>query len=382
MLNTQVLIALLSFLASICFTIFQKGSVVAGYHIIFAIGILPLILAAMSYFTPVLTRSKQPKYLSLIPITGSITGILVAGHFIHPEQIPDGHYIAACIDTIITLIFGYWAYNAGVKAIGKPHACLNWYLAAIACLLMGLGAILLSYAIPEQRPSLRLFHLHINTLGFIGITAIGTLQVLLPTIAFHPDILAAERLNRHLKWILGGTLLVAGGAAWLHELVWIGLGLLTIPIASLFDSWRRLYLGEIFSVNGAPPILVAALCGYTISLLFGAMHATSHHITINPVFIFIIAFLIPLVMGAVSHLLPLWLCPGPQTPWHIKSRNSLALGGGLRGTLLLASGVMVGLGYEIGWYLAIFTLAVFFLQILYVVKALPLKPNFFRKPLH
>ena len=381
MLNIQVTITLLSFLVSIYFTVFLKGSVIAGYHIIFAIGILPLILAAMSYFIPVLTRSKQTKYLSLVPITGFIAGILVVGHFLIPEQLPYGHYIGACIDSILTLFFGYWAYNAGIKAIGKPHACLNWYLAAIACLVMGLGAILLSYAIPEQQSSLRIFHLHMNTLGFIGITAIGTLQVLLPTVASHPDQLAIRRLDRHLKWMLGGTLLVAGGAAWFHELAWVGLALLTIPIASLFGSWRRLYIGEIFRINGALPILVTALCGYTITLLFGAIPA-NHYVITNPVFVFIVAFLMPLVMGSVSHLLPLWLCPGPQTPWHIKSKNCLALGGGLRGITLLAGGVMVGLGYEMGWYLAVFTLAVFFLQILYIVKTLPLKPNSFRKPLH
>ena len=63
------------------------------------------------------------------------------------------------------------------------------------------------------RLSLRLLHLHLNTLGFIGLTAIGTLQVLMPTILAGPDGEASARLRDDLLPAVGGVFLVALGAA-------------------------------------------------------------------------------------------------------------------------------------------------------------------------
>jgi hypothetical protein len=40
---------------------------------------------------------------------------------------------------------------------------------------------------PAGYGALRLVHLHLNTLGFIGLTAIGTLHVLMPTVLGKPD---------------------------------------------------------------------------------------------------------------------------------------------------------------------------------------------------
>ncbi|OIQ77094.1 hypothetical protein GALL_412200 [mine drainage metagenome] len=76
------------------------------------------------------------------------------------------------------------------------------------------------------------------------------------------------------------------------------------------------------------------------------------------------AFLMPLVTGAVSHLLPVWLRPGRITEWHQAARMHLGYGGGLRAIIFLAGGLMVGLGDETGWYLAGFTMSIFLVQTL------------------
>jgi hypothetical protein len=221
----------------------------------------------------------------------------------------------------------------------------------------------MGYFIPAQRAALRLLHLHFHTLGFIGITALGTLQVLLPTVAQQPDPKVISRMHKHLKWVVAGTVITACGAAWHRNLAWIGVILLTVPLFDIFKSWIQLYSKVIFKIHGAAPALAAALCGYVIALIIGSIHGY-HQPHFNPIATFIIAFLMPLVTGAVSYLLPLWLHPGQQTPWHQAARKHLGFGGGLRALIFMAGGVMVGLGHEIGWYLAVFATGTFLVQTL------------------
>ena len=137
--------------------------------------------------------------------------------------------------------------------------------------------------------------------------------------------------------------------------------MLAIPLFDILKAWLKLYSNAIFKVHGAVPLLVAALCGYSITLIIGLTHAY-HQQSFSPVATFIIAFLMPLVTGAVSYLLPLWMRPGQQTAWHQAARKRLGFGGGIRALLLLTGGVIAGFGYEIGWYLAMFTTGIFVVQ--------------------
>lgn len=364
MLPFQAGIVLLTFLAASILTLSRGSAAIISYHIIFAIGVVPLILGAMVHFMPVLTRSKSPgKFIQLLPFTALLGGCLLTSYFVFPQTIPAGHYLGAAIIIIAVVSLGCWAYRLRSKAIGAPHPCLDWYLAALAFLFVAVGAILMGYLIPAQRAALRLLHLHINTLGFIGITALGTLQVLLPTAAQRQDPGAATRMHKHLKWVVAGTVMIACGSVWHPGLSWVGMMLIMIPFVAIFKAWLHLYAGEIFKLHGATPSLGAALCGYAVTVMLGAVHAF-HHPYVSPVVAFIIAFLMPLVTGAVSYLLPLWLRPGQQTTWHQAARRHLGFGSGLRALIFLAGGVMVGLGHDIGWYLAIFTASTFLVQVL------------------
>lgn len=364
MLPFQVAVTLLMFIAASILALLRGSAAIVGYHIIFAIGIVPLILGAMVHFVPVLARSRIPgKLIRLLPTTTLLGGALVVSYFVFPQILPAGHYLGAVIIIIAVASLGLWAYRLRSKAIGTPHPCLDWYLAAMMCLFMAVGAILLGYFIPSQRAALRLLHLHLNTLGFIGITALGTLQVLLPTVAQRQDPGAATRMRGHLKWMFAGTLIIACGAAWYPKLSGIGVALLVIPLFGILKAWLHLYTGEIFKVHGAPPALAAALCGYAVTMVLGAAHAY-HYDNVYPVATFIIAFLMPLVTGAASYLLPLWLRPGQQTAWHQVARQHLGLGGGLRAIIFLTGGVLVGLGQGIGWYLAFFAASAFLAQTL------------------
>ncbi len=384
MLPLQVAVVILTFIVASMLAVQGSNATIAIYHIIFAIGIVPLILGAMVHFVPVLTRSKKPsRIITVLPMVALIGGVVVTSYFIYPQAVPYGQYIGAVIIITVVASLGYWAYRSGCKAIGSPHPCLNWYLAAIACLFLAISAILITYFIPGQRVALRLLHLHLNTLGFIGITALGTLQVLLPTVAQRGDPESATRMRRHLKWAIAGTIFIACGAAWHASFAWIGVALLAIPLVGICKSWLPLYTREIFTLHGATPSLAAALCGFVIAVIIGTAHAY-YYPFLNPIATFIIAFLMPLVTGAISYLLPLWLHPGQQTAWHQAARKLLGTGTGLRAMVLLIAGVSAGLGYRLGWVLAAFAISIFFAQILLMfilikISDYPLPPTITRR---
>lgn len=366
MLPFQVAVALLTFIAASTLVLMQWNAAIVSYHVIFAIGVVPLILAAMIHFVPVLTRSKSPtKAIQRIPVVALFGGGLVTCYFSVPQWLPDAHYVGAAIIAIATAMLANWAYRLRSRTIGKPHPCLDWYLAAMACLIVALVAILMIYLLPGQRAALRLLHLHLNTLGFIGITALGTLQVLLPTIVQRFDAEIAAQMQANLKWIVAGVVVIACGAAWSASFAWVGVLILGIRLVKMMWGWVQRYAGEIFALHGAAPALAVALCGYFFALMLGTVHAY-HHVAFNPVATFIIAFLMPLVSGAVSYLLPLWLQPGRQTIWHKAARKYLGFGGGLRALVFLAGGLLAGLGYEFGWSLALVGASTFIAQICFM----------------
>ncbi|HEY3327781.1 MAG TPA: hypothetical protein VGK14_11520 [Novimethylophilus sp.] len=360
----QVAFTLLTFVAASSLFPAGRSAAIVGYHIVFAIGILPLILAAMAHFVPVLTRSGPAgPLLRAVPLAALPGGFLVVLYFSYPQFTPTAHYLGAIFSGSAVIALALWVWRLRRKTIGAPHPCLDWYLAALACLFAGLCAIIIGRWLPGQRAALRLLHLHLNTLGFVGITALGTLQVLLPTAAQKPDPGVAARMRRHLKWIGAGTLATACAAAWHPALAWIGLVLLAVPLAGIFNAWRKLYAPQIFTPHGAMPSLAAALTGFMAVLALGTAHGT-FRIGFNPVAAFIVAFLMPLVTGAVSYLLPLWLRPGRQTAWHQAVRKHLGFGSGARALILLAGGLMAGLGSEAGWTLALFAAGAFVVQII------------------
>ena len=364
MLPFQVAVALLAFIASaILFTVGGSAAIV-GYHLAFAAGILPLILAAMAHFVPVLARSSPaPLSVRLLPLLALLGACSVLLYFTHPELAPFGHLDGAVLTGSAVVGLGAWAWRLRSKAIGTPHPGLDWYLVALACLLLGLTAILLGHWLPEQRNALRIFHLHMNTLGFIGITALGTLQVLLPTVAQKPDPDIAVRMRLHMKWVIAATLVTACTVAWHPAFAWIGLLLFAVPLAGIGRAWLRLYAAHIFALHGAIPSLAAALAGFIFTLVLAAINGYLQ-LDYQPLQLFIIGFLMPLVIGAASYLLPLWLKPGRLTEWHHSARRCMGFGSGIRSVILLLGGIMAGLGIQAGWWLALLAVVSFVISLL------------------
>jgi hypothetical protein len=340
----------------------------ALWHLVFAVGALPMILAAMTYFVPVLTRSgTAPRLLALAPLAALLAGLGIFDFF--HRGTPVLRLASPWLALAAVAGFAAWLGLRWRACLGHPNPCLRWYAAALGCIAAGLAAVAASAAWPQHAHALRLFHLHINTLGFMGITALGTLQVLLPTVAGRPDPEAAVRLARDLKWSLGGALLIAFGAATVPALALAGaLAYAWPPLRLIGHAWRE-WRREVVAAGSVMPLLVAATAGLVATLAHGAMHANGIAEGRAALPLFVIAFLLPLVSGAAGQLLPIWLRPGVQGDWHGHSRQRLALGARLRGVLLLAGGMAAALGNPAAYALGAFAALWLVLAMLAVVAS-------------
>lgn len=354
-------------LAALALAVFAAallGSLHAGraatLHLMLAVGAMPLIFGAMMHFIPVLTRSRAaPAALAWVPILALAGGVWVWAALTFPDTIPTrvaGAVPAGAAAAALII----WSRRRRATMLGRAHPCLAWYEAALASLLLALLAILATRLWPQQTVALRLFHVHLNTLGFIGLTAVSTLAVLLPTVIGRPDPEIGPRLRRDLPWAAAGTLLVALGAAWFGPAAWLGGGLWGIALARLGTRWWQRDRAEILALHGAAPLLATALTGFAGSLAFGAAAAAG--LPSVPTSAFVAGFLLPLVTGAVSQLLPVWLHPGVQTEWHGQLRRRLGRYAGLRAVLFLIAGTVAGVGMEWGLLLGAASLFWFLLQ--------------------
>lgn len=317
-------------------------------HLAFALGVMPLILAAMAYFVPVLTRGSGLGFGAWGPPLLALAGGALAVFSFATDFSSTRLGLGAALAGLAALSLGGWTLNRAHKMFGPRHRGLDWYLAALGFLLLALLAVILMPIFPAQRGGLRLFHLHANLLGFVGLTALGTVQVLLPTCLGQADPDAALRLRRDIKWAAAGAMLIALGAAIRLPpsastlgltLALLGAAFYGWAILRMLHAWQSRFGQALLQMHGAAPSLTAAALGLFGMLVLGVAHSFAWLPARPSVAGFVFAFLLPLVSGAAAHLLPVWLRPGVQGEWHYVLRARLCRWGGLRGLLLLLLGL-------------------------------------------
>jgi hypothetical protein len=342
--------ALCSFALAALLLVAGVGSRPLAAHLAFAFGIMPLILGAMSYFIPVLTRGpSSPLASGLPPLLAAIGGGLAllafhGGFGVTPLA-------AATIGLVAALALAAWAAFRVRAMVGRRHPGLDWYFAALGFLVAALIAVALMELFPAYRAAWRQFHLHANLLGFVGLTALGTLQVLLPTCMGQVDPEAFQRLRRDLKWAASGTALVAAGsglvslgtpgsgaAAVIGALLWQ-----LVVLRMAFGWWQR-YRRAMLAVDSAAASLGAAAVGLCGLLLAGILHGGGLLNGRAAIVAFVVGFLLPLVSGAAAYLLPVWIRPGAQGEWHRGLRARLCRRSGWRAAAFLAVGALLVLG--------------------------------------
>ncbi|WP_374243469.1 hypothetical protein [Zoogloea sp.] len=316
-------------------------------HAAFALGAMPLIFAAMGHFVPVLTRSPgvEPA-IHRLPLALQAAGALAVA--VLAGAIPGwGLHPAILVGLAATGPMLGWTFRRGRACLGKPHPGLAWYKASLACLLTALAAILVGLLWPAAYAPLRLAHLHLNTLGFIGLAAVGTLHVLMPTALGLPDPQAGLRLRRQLPWALGGVALsaLAGFAPGLASL---GALVLAGVVVHTLAGWLKTLGARRILGDGAAVALFGAGLGLLAVIAAGLAHGLGWLPGRPAVTGFFALFLLPLVTGALSQLLPVWRFPGPATPPRARLRAALVRFGALRTALFLAGGGLLTAGVAAG----------------------------------
>lgn len=330
--------AVLAFLAATVFLVLAAPPA-PSFHLAFAAGALPLIFGAIIHFVPVLTRSGAPAAgIRLLPLAVQAAGVatpLALGGVLPYWLL----HLAATATALAAALLVFWIARRLRATLGTPHPGARWYGAALLCLFLAVSLVPVWLALPELRPALRLFHLHLNTLGFIGLAALGTLPVLLPTALGRPDTTAAGRLRRDLLPAAAGALLVAAGAAGAAWLAWPGALLLAWVVGRDLFAWRREY-GAKLGAGAAAPMVAAAL-GFLVLLFAGIAHGTGWLAARPALAAYVVLFLLPLVTGALAQLLPVWRHPGVDSPRRRRLREVLAAAARLRALLFLAGGCLL-----------------------------------------
>lgn len=311
-------------------------------HLVLAVGVMTLITAAMQHFVPVLTRSRGAGgWTARLPLLMLAAGGLALAVFIGWLDFVWITLAAALALAGVVGMLG-WMRNKARNTLGKPHPGLAWYVAAMACLGLGLIAAAVIPFLPAWYAELRAFHIHINLYGFVGLTAVGTLQVLMPTAANQADPQVGARLREDLKWALAGSLLLALGQALWLPLAWLGGALWFWAIGRMGWAWWRLHRARILAWHGAEPVLAAALIGFGFALA-GVLLGLEN---LLPLTIFLPGFLMPLVVGAAGQLGPVWIEAGRNAARHAEDRAKITRWNSARALLFLTAAGLPLFGYQ------------------------------------
>ncbi|OYO25199.1 nitrite reductase [Enemella dayhoffiae] len=205
---------------------------------------------------------------------------------------------------------------------GRFAFTVRWYVAAALLLPVGAvlgGAMALSQPEPWQG-KLLLAHQLVNVLGFVGLTAIGTLITLWPTVLrtkMEPD---QERAGRRALWAMAGGVLIAAVAAlagWM-PVVAVGLvayliGLVLIGIPLLRCALRKPPQDfPAYSIGAALVWLVGCLVGLAVLLLRTDHPSLAAGQVQRFTVPFVAGFLAQLLFGAMSYLMPTVMGGGPK----------------------------------------------------------------------
>lgn len=307
-------------------------------HAFFALAAAPLMLRAILHFVPVLTRSAGPgRMAAAAPSMAAFGGLLVLAAFAGwvPRHVL---LVAALAVALAAFAVGAWTVGRLRRTLGSPHPGARWYVAAPGFLLLGLGCVFGIVLDVEHYPFWRQLHLHANLFGWVALTALGTLPVLLPTALQRPDPGAAARLRRDLPIGVGGALALASGAALGWPLVSAaGAAALAVVVGRDLAAWRKVF-GVTALLRGAAGSLGLATVFLLVLLATGVAHG--FHLLpasgLLPAFVF--GFLLPLVTGALTQLLPVWRFPGPRTPQRERFASALARHAPWRGLVFVLAG--------------------------------------------
>ncbi|MDO5735644.1 MAG: multicopper oxidase domain-containing protein [Propionibacteriaceae bacterium] len=204
---------------------------------------------------------------------------------------------------------------------GRFRICIRYYVAAACCLPVGAGfGAALAFGLGDRwNANLLVAHTMTNLLGWIGLTVVGTLVTFWPTVLRTRMDDRAEKLARQVLPVLLGSLavVVAGSLIGMRPVAFVGIVGYTLALLwwgrCLVVPLRKRQPREFASAS-----ILAACVWALVALIATAIHVlVSSDIEVGTGYpivasIWVAGFLVQLVTGALSYLLPSVVGGGPR----------------------------------------------------------------------
>jgi nitrite reductase (NO-forming) len=206
---------------------------------------------------------------------------------------------------------------------GRLAPIADYYRAAAAALIVGavLGWLLATgKAGPQHYTGLKLVHVHVTLLGWIGLPVLGTLFMLWPTVLGVRMAERTTRLARRVLLLTGGGLLtaVAGLAGDRRPAAALGMALYAAGVAVTGHLFARTVRRRPAISAAAAWMLAAALAWLAVGvvvdlglLVAGPLAQVQDDIdSLIPVLL--VGLVAQVLVGALTYLLPIVLSSGPK----------------------------------------------------------------------
>lgn len=287
-------------------------------------GVAQIILGAMLSFIPPLLMTGRDRPEShpvlYLAINGGTIGML-AGFALGQSMLVGA---AGLLVLFAFLSLAGDAIRQARTSLVSPPLNLWFYGVALLALFIGLGMGLAMALRLLPLPFIgqgRLAHIHLNLLGFVTLTIVGTMHNLFPTVLNAP--LHSPRLARLTFFILpSGILLLIAGFLLSQLPVSIAAGTVIVAGIVLYsynisrtwmDAGRPQQASSDHFLMATFFLLVATITGLLVSINslwnpplmpFGTLHLVAYtHMAL-------VGFVLQTIFGALSHLLPVSLALG------------------------------------------------------------------------
>jgi len=284
-------------------------------------GVAQIIMGAMLTFVSTLLMTGRDRRDSHPVLFAAMNGgalALVLGFGFRNYQV-----VAAAGSVVFAAFF--WVaqdtWSQARRSINRPPLNVWYYALALAALAgglalgIGMAARLIE---PAWTGQARLVHLHLNLMGFVTVTIIGTMHNLLPTVLQQP--LHSPRLAKLVFFLLPSSiaLLIGGFALSSLSIEFIGGAVLALGLClyafNLFATWRASsHPGSVASdhlLTATFFLVLAVFMGLLVAanylgehpfLPFGTLHLIAYTHTA------LAGFVMQTIFGALSHLVPVTL---------------------------------------------------------------------------
>ncbi|MEX2655578.1 MAG: hypothetical protein WD532_11190 [Acidimicrobiia bacterium] len=192
----------------------------------------------------------------------------------------------------------------------------RFYLLAIACAVVGvtLGVLLSVGVVGDRYSTVRVVHGHLNLVGFVGFTIIGTLPTILPTFAHHPAVSGGEAILAWRLAILSAGVTVSGLVLGAPA---VGVGtLLAACSLVLVTAGVTVRLGRTGLRGGLAYLQVSLGCGWLAvwAVVDGTRLLSA---SVGPAFdgwiaAAVVAGVGQVLLGSLAYLIPVLAGPGPR----------------------------------------------------------------------